>query len=162
MDDDAATPSRAHPWVGQYPSGVKWLLDLPLRPAYALLDDAVAAFPANPFLDFLGRRWSYAEAHAAPPPPREGGPPSASGWHRDDLDLLGCWILGTRGGEMSRVRSRCWPKADGTHRSYGPRSASPQRADRPARRAGGFRGWTLPGRRPGAISLPLGLLKARR
>jgi long-chain acyl-CoA synthetase len=32
------------------------------RPVYALLDDAVSAFAGRPFLDFFGRRWTYAEA----------------------------------------------------------------------------------------------------
>ena len=53
---------RRLPWAAQYPRDVNWLLDIPVRPVYALLDDAVAAFPERPFLDFLGRRQSYAQA----------------------------------------------------------------------------------------------------
>jgi len=49
------------PWAKQYPHGVNWTVDIPVRPLHALLDDAVAAFGARPFLDFLGRRLSYAQ-----------------------------------------------------------------------------------------------------
>ncbi len=57
-----SVPLSRHPWATQYPSGVDWLLDIPVQPVYALLDDAVAAFPGRPFLDFLGRRQTYAQA----------------------------------------------------------------------------------------------------
>jgi long-chain acyl-CoA synthetase len=59
-DKNPPAPSRRPPWAAQYPRGVDWLLDIPVRPVHALLDDAVAAFPARPFLDFLGRRQTYA------------------------------------------------------------------------------------------------------
>jgi long-chain acyl-CoA synthetase len=52
----------SRPWVDRYPVGVDWQLDIPVRPLHALLDDAVAAFPAYPFLNFLGKRQTYAEA----------------------------------------------------------------------------------------------------
>lgn len=45
----------------RYPPGVDWLLDIPERPIDALLDDATAAFPERPFLNFFGARQSYAE-----------------------------------------------------------------------------------------------------
>jgi long-chain acyl-CoA synthetase len=54
--------SRRPPWATQYPRAVDWLLDIPVRPVHALLDEAVAAFAARPFLDFLGRRQTYAQA----------------------------------------------------------------------------------------------------
>jgi long-chain acyl-CoA synthetase len=60
MNEDKPSLSRA-PWAAQYPRAVDWLLDIPVRPVHALLDDAVAAFAARPFLDFLGRRQTYAE-----------------------------------------------------------------------------------------------------
>jgi long-chain acyl-CoA synthetase len=50
------------PWAAHYPRAVDWLLDIPARPVHALLDDAVAAFAARPFLDFLGSRQTYAKA----------------------------------------------------------------------------------------------------
>jgi long-chain acyl-CoA synthetase len=60
-DQDQPAPSRP-PWAAQYPRDVDWLLDIPVRPVHALLDEAVAAFAARPFLDFFGRRQTYAQA----------------------------------------------------------------------------------------------------
>jgi long-chain acyl-CoA synthetase len=62
VDKNPAAPLSRPPWATQYPSDVDWLLDIPVRPAHALLDDAVAAFPGRPFLDFLGRRQTYVQA----------------------------------------------------------------------------------------------------
>jgi long-chain acyl-CoA synthetase len=62
VDKDGMAAASRRPWAARYPAAVDWQLDIPVRPVYALLDDAVAAFPASPFLYFLGRRQSYAEA----------------------------------------------------------------------------------------------------
>ena len=59
-NEDRPSFSRP-PWAAQYPCAVDWLLDIPVRPVHALLDDAAAAFAARPFLDFLGSRQTYAE-----------------------------------------------------------------------------------------------------
>ena len=59
-EEDQPSPSRP-PCVSQYPRTVDWLLDIPVRPVDALLDEAVAAFAARPFLDFFGRRQTYAQ-----------------------------------------------------------------------------------------------------
>ena len=59
--EDPTAQSRRLPWAAQYPRAVDWLLDIPVRPVHALLDDAVAAFAARPFLDFLGSRQTYAQ-----------------------------------------------------------------------------------------------------
>ena len=59
-EEDPPSPSRP-PCVSQYPRTVDWLLDIPVRPVDALLDEAVAAFAARPFLDFFGRRQTYAQ-----------------------------------------------------------------------------------------------------
>ena len=56
------TPLPRPPWATQYPRDVDWLLDIPVRPVHALLDDAVAAFPGRPFLNFLGNKQTYAQA----------------------------------------------------------------------------------------------------
>jgi long-chain acyl-CoA synthetase len=58
----AALPRSNRPWVERYPTGVDWLLDIPVRPVHALLDEAVARFADRPFLDFLGKQHTYAEA----------------------------------------------------------------------------------------------------
>jgi long-chain acyl-CoA synthetase len=60
-NEDQPSLSRP-PWVSQYPRTVDWLLDIPVRPVYALIDDAVEAFPENPFLDFFGRQYNYVQA----------------------------------------------------------------------------------------------------
>lgn len=62
--DDDRSPGlpRSRPWAERYPPGVDWLLDIPVRLVHALLDEAVARFPARPFLDFLGRCYTYGEA----------------------------------------------------------------------------------------------------
>jgi long-chain acyl-CoA synthetase len=61
-DDQPPVLPRSGPWVERYPPGVDWFLDIPARPVHALLDEAVARFAARPFLDFLGRRYTYGEA----------------------------------------------------------------------------------------------------
>jgi long-chain acyl-CoA synthetase len=60
-EDQPAFKPKA-PWLNQYPRNVDWLLDIQVRPVYALIDDAVGAFPENPFLDFFGRQYTYAQA----------------------------------------------------------------------------------------------------
>ncbi|MEE9194554.1 MAG: AMP-binding protein, partial [Alphaproteobacteria bacterium] len=49
------------PWEKSYPEGVRWDAEIPARPVPALLDEAIAKWPDNPCLEFLGRRYSYAE-----------------------------------------------------------------------------------------------------
>lgn len=62
VDENPSAPLPRPSWATQYPRDVDWLLDIPVRPVHTLLDDAVAAFAARPFLDFLGRRHTYAQA----------------------------------------------------------------------------------------------------
>ena len=50
-----------HPWLRAYPDHVSWKAELPGRPVSALLDDAVARFPSHECMDFLGKRYTYAE-----------------------------------------------------------------------------------------------------
>jgi long-chain acyl-CoA synthetase len=54
---DAATA----PWLRAYPEGIAWAFNEPPGTLTALLDAAIVRFAARPALDFLGRRWSYAE-----------------------------------------------------------------------------------------------------
>ncbi len=51
----------SHIWDKKYPPTVDWNAELPARPLYALMDDAVARYDTKPFLDFLDRKFSYAE-----------------------------------------------------------------------------------------------------
>ncbi len=52
-------PSR--PWEKSYPGAVDWPFDVPPRSLLSLLDEAVASYPRNPCIDFLGRSYSYGE-----------------------------------------------------------------------------------------------------
>ena len=56
--------SAARPWLSAYPEGVDWAFDEAPGTLSAILDEAVRRFGAKPALDFLGRRWSYAELGA--------------------------------------------------------------------------------------------------
>ncbi len=60
MTTTAAGTERADPvWLRAYPPGVDWHAPIPARPMPDLLDDAVRGYADRPFLDFLGRRYSY-------------------------------------------------------------------------------------------------------
>lgn len=54
----------AYPWLKNYPPFAPWAMPIPAEPVFHLLDTAVARFPNNACLEFLGRRWSYAETGA--------------------------------------------------------------------------------------------------
>jgi long-chain acyl-CoA synthetase len=53
--------AQARPWLDHYPSGLDWSAPIPIKPLYALLDDAVSRHPDQPAFDFLGRRFTYRE-----------------------------------------------------------------------------------------------------
>ena len=55
---------RPHPWEKSYPEGLAWDAEIPITPVPAILDAAVSAWPENPCLEFLGKRYSYAEVGA--------------------------------------------------------------------------------------------------
>jgi long-chain acyl-CoA synthetase len=48
-------------WERSYPPGVRWDIEIPNRPLYAILDDAVAAHGPRVAVDFLGKTLTYAE-----------------------------------------------------------------------------------------------------
>jgi long-chain acyl-CoA synthetase len=48
-------------WERSYPPGVRWDIEIPNRPLYAILDDAVAAHGSRVAVDFLGKTLIYAE-----------------------------------------------------------------------------------------------------
>jgi long-chain acyl-CoA synthetase len=50
-----------HPWDSSYPKDVDWGADIPVKPLYALFDDALTRFADRPCLDFLGKKYTYAE-----------------------------------------------------------------------------------------------------
>ena len=56
-----SAPGSALPWLRAYPAGIAW--DMPLPPAtlVEIFEGAVARFGDRPCLDFMGRRWTYAQ-----------------------------------------------------------------------------------------------------
>ena len=57
-----ARPAAApHPWEKSYPEGLDWDMAIPIKPVPAILDAAVTAWPDSPCLEFLGKRYNYAE-----------------------------------------------------------------------------------------------------
>ena len=60
--DGLTEAAAAHPWLHAYPKGVEWNIALPQgETLVSMFDAAVARHAAQPCLDFLGRKWSYAE-----------------------------------------------------------------------------------------------------
>lgn len=55
------TASGDHPWLATYPDGVKWDADLTPKPVYKILEDTVEKFPDNNAVDFLDKKFTYAE-----------------------------------------------------------------------------------------------------
>ncbi|MBV5293797.1 MAG: long-chain fatty acid--CoA ligase [Curvibacter lanceolatus] len=54
-------PMKAFPWIASYPEGARWDMALSPRRVDQLLSDAARRWPAQPALDFQGRRMSYQE-----------------------------------------------------------------------------------------------------
>ena len=52
------------PWIKSYPPGVRWDLNIEPMAVPQLLEDAAAAWPDHPALQFMGRRISYRELDA--------------------------------------------------------------------------------------------------
>ncbi|MGH8248672.1 MAG: AMP-binding protein, partial [Gammaproteobacteria bacterium] len=48
-----------YPWEAVYPEDLDWRAEIPVKPLHAVLDDAVARFPDNACIDFLGKKYSY-------------------------------------------------------------------------------------------------------
>lgn len=53
--------TRPYPWEKSYPAGVDWDAAIAAKPAYELLEDAAAAYPANVCMNFRGKRYLYRE-----------------------------------------------------------------------------------------------------
>lgn len=61
MQQGTASEAPAFPWLASYPSDVDWAAEIAVKPMHALLEDSVARFPDRPCIDFLDRRYSFAE-----------------------------------------------------------------------------------------------------
>ena len=55
------SPDFERPWLKSYPSGVDWGGTVLQEPLYKAFDRAVAGHGERPCLDFLGKRYSYAD-----------------------------------------------------------------------------------------------------
>ncbi len=56
--------TQAQPWDESYPPEIEWGGDVLQEPLYEAFDRAVAGYGDRPCLDFLGKRYSYAEISA--------------------------------------------------------------------------------------------------
>ena len=55
----AAPQPERYPWEDSYPASLDWRAPIETKPLTALLDDAAAAYPDNPCIEFLGKRYDY-------------------------------------------------------------------------------------------------------
>ncbi len=62
LEQRPAPPPR--PWERSYPAGLTWDVEIPVKPLFAILDEAVTKWPERPCLEFLGKRYTYAEVGA--------------------------------------------------------------------------------------------------
>ncbi len=53
-----------HPWLAAYPAGIDWHAVPPPETLVEVFEGAATRFGHRPCLDFLGRRWTYAEVAA--------------------------------------------------------------------------------------------------
>ncbi|PWC52370.1 AMP-dependent synthetase [Azospirillum sp. TSO22-1] len=59
--DPAETREVERPWLAHYPDGIDWSMPIAPQTLGELFDAAAARFAGRPCLDFLGRRYTYAE-----------------------------------------------------------------------------------------------------
>ena len=57
IGDDTPT----HPWLAHYPEGIAWDQPIAVTPLTELFEEAARRYADRPCLDFLGRRYRYAE-----------------------------------------------------------------------------------------------------
>ena len=53
-----------HPWLRAYPAGIDWGEAVSIKPLSAIFEEAIARFASCPCIDFLGKRFTYAEIGA--------------------------------------------------------------------------------------------------
>ena len=51
-------------WIKSYPPAIDWRAEIPIKPLTTMLTNSVARYTDNACLDFLGKRYSYAEVGA--------------------------------------------------------------------------------------------------
>jgi long-chain acyl-CoA synthetase len=60
-------PARAqskHPWLRAYPATIDWAEEISAKPLNTIFEEAAARFASRPCIDFLGKRFTYAEIAA--------------------------------------------------------------------------------------------------
>lgn len=58
---EAAITVEGHPWERAYPKDVPWNTPIAERAMFTILDEAASRFADRPAVEFLGKRYSYAE-----------------------------------------------------------------------------------------------------
>ena len=58
-----ASTTSVFPWLKSYPQAIKWDIDLPEKPLWAMMDEAAANAPDKNCIDFLGKKYTYAQTH---------------------------------------------------------------------------------------------------
>ena len=61
MQRATASETPAYPWLKSYPADVDWGAEIPVKPMHLLLEEAAARFAGRICIDFLDRRYSFAE-----------------------------------------------------------------------------------------------------
>jgi len=61
MQRARASETPAYPWLKSYPGDVDWGAEIPVKPMHLLLEEAVTRFAGRICIDFLDRRYSFAE-----------------------------------------------------------------------------------------------------
>lgn len=56
-----SSKERNFSWLKSYPDHVKWDMPIPVSPIWSLMDDAIVNSPDSPCVNFLGKRYSYAQ-----------------------------------------------------------------------------------------------------
>jgi long-chain acyl-CoA synthetase len=61
MDGADGAIGVGRPWLAAYPRNIDWHADIPVKPLYSLIDEAVEKFAERTCIDFLDKRSSYRE-----------------------------------------------------------------------------------------------------
>ena len=60
-DGSSRSSDPGRPWLVHYPPHIDWFAPIAEKPLFELLDHAVATYPNNICIDFLGKTYSYRE-----------------------------------------------------------------------------------------------------
>src|SRR3954452_7922847 len=61
MDGADGAIGIGRPWLAGYPRNIDWHADIPVKPLYGVIDEAVEKFAERTCIDFLDKRYSYRE-----------------------------------------------------------------------------------------------------